>query len=111
MLKEETNHRYQLRVTDERGTQSMLHDPYAFPPLLSEFDLHLLSEGRHWNSYSKLGAQLRVVDRVEGVNFAVWAPNATGVSVIGDFNAWDPRRHAMRKHSPGHVGTVRPRPR
>ena len=100
MLKEDSNHRYQLRVADERGTQSMLHDPYAFPPLLSEFDLYLLAEGRHWNSYSKLGAQLRTVDRVEGVNFAVWAPNATGVSVIGDFNAWDARRHAMRKHIP-----------
>jgi len=103
MLKEDSNRRYQLRVADERGTQSMLHDPYAFPPLLSEFDLYLLAEGRHWNSYSKLGAQLRTVDRVEGVNFAVWAPNATGVSVIGDFNAWDARRHAMRKHIPSGV--------
>jgi 1,4-alpha-glucan branching enzyme len=103
MLKKESNHRYQIRVTDQQGTQAMAHDPYSFPTLLSEFDLHLLNEGKHWNSYQKLGAQLRAVDGVEGVNFAVWAPNATGVSVVGDFNAWDARRHSMRKHVPAGV--------
>ena len=66
-----------------------------FPPLLTDYDLYLLGEGRHWGSYSKLGAQLRTVDGVEGVNFAVWAPNATGCSIIGDFNSWDGRRHPM----------------
>ncbi|MFM8891844.1 MAG: 1,4-alpha-glucan branching protein GlgB, partial [Planctomycetia bacterium] len=61
--------------------------------------LHLLGEGRHWRSYEKLGAQLHEVDRCSGVNFAVWAPNADAVSVVGDFNAWDGRRHAMRNLS------------
>jgi 1,4-alpha-glucan branching enzyme len=94
---------YMLRVTDHRGDQTTMHDPYAFPPLLSDYDLYLLGEGKHWHAYSKLGAQLRVVNGIEGVNFAVWAPNAQGVSVIGDFNAWDARRHPMRKHIPSGV--------
>jgi 1,4-alpha-glucan branching enzyme len=94
---------YMLRVTDYRGDQTTMHDPYAFPPLLSDFDLYLLGEGKHWHAYNKIGAQLRTVNGVEGVNFAVWAPNAQGVSVIGDFNAWDGRRHPMRKHIPSGV--------
>ena len=77
-----------------------MHDPYSFPHLLSDYDLHLLNEGRHWRLYDRLGAQLRTIDGVEGVNFAVWAPNATSVSVVGDFNGWDGRRHPMRKHIP-----------
>ncbi|MGQ9576597.1 MAG: 1,4-alpha-glucan branching protein GlgB [Thermoguttaceae bacterium] len=91
---------YMLRVADEGGRRATMHDPYSFPHLLSEYDLYLLNEGKHWRLYEKLGAQLRTVDGVEGVNFAVWAPNATGVSVIGDFNGWDGRRHPMRKHIP-----------
>ena len=104
MLQKETSpSRYLLRVADERGEQTTGHDPYAFPPLLSEFDLYLLGEGRHWHSYDRLGAQIRTVDGIAGVNFAVWAPNATGVSIIGDFNSWDSRRHAMRKHIPAGI--------
>ena len=91
---------YQVRHIDRYGQQCTMHDPYAFSPLITDFDLHLLSEGRHWKSYERLGAQLRSVDGVAGVNFAVWAPNASGVSVIGDFNGWDGRRHPMRKHIP-----------
>ena len=94
---------YMLRVTDQRGDQTTMHDPYAFPPLLTDYDLHLLGEGTHWQGYDKLGAQLRTVDGVAGVNFAVWAPNAEGVSVVGDFNGWDARRHPMRKHIPSGV--------
>jgi 1,4-alpha-glucan branching enzyme len=94
---------YQLRAIDYSGEQVTMHDPYAFPPLLSEYDLHLLGEGRHWRSYEKLGAHLRTVSGVTGVNFAVWAPNAESVSVVGDFNGWDRRKHAMRKHIPGGV--------
>ena len=94
---------YMLRTTDQRGQQKTTHDPYAFEPLLTGFDLHLLGEGRHWNSYSRMGAQLRTVDGIEGVNFAVWAPNANGVSLIGDFNSWDGRRHPMRKHIPAGI--------
>ncbi len=87
---------YEIRVLGDQGEQTM-HDPYAYPPLLSELDLHLLGEGKHWQSYNVLGAQLREVDGVSGVNFAVWAPNAEGASVVGDFNKWDGRIHAMRK--------------
>jgi 1,4-alpha-glucan branching enzyme len=96
-------HRYQLKTADPRGTERTMHDPYAFPPLLTEFDLYLLGEGKHWASYQKLGAQIRTIDSVHGVNFAVWAPNATGVSVVGDFNDWDSRRHPMRKHVPSGI--------
>jgi len=96
----QTPGRYLIRLAEEGGRRVTMHDPYAFPHLLSEFDLHLLNEGRHWRCYEKLGAQLRTADGVDGVNFAVWAPNANSVSVVGDFNAWDPRRHPMRKHIP-----------
>jgi 1,4-alpha-glucan branching enzyme len=94
------SNRYLLQFADQRGNRETMHDPYAFPHLLSDYDLHLLNEGTHWHSYHKLGAQLRTVEGVEGVNFAVWAPNAASVSVIGDFNQWDARRHPMRKHVP-----------
>jgi 1,4-alpha-glucan branching enzyme len=68
--------------------------------MLTDFDFHLLGEGRHWKSYEKLGAQLRSVDGVAGVDFAVWAPNADAVSVVGDFNQWDGRCHPLEKRSP-----------
>ncbi len=93
--------RYKLRIAENGGEKKDMHDPYAFPQLLSDFDLHLMGEGTHWRCYEKLGAQLRTIDGVEGVNFAVWAPNASSVSVVGDFNSWDGRRHPMRKHIPG----------
>src|SRR5580704_1213469 len=95
-----TTDRYQLQFADERGNRATMHDPYSFPQLLSEYDLFLLNEGTHWKSYEKLGAQLRTIDGIDGVNFAVWAPNATSVSLVGDFNQWDGRRHPMRKHIP-----------
>ncbi len=91
---------YHFQIVQQDGRMVEMYDPYAFPPLLTDYDLYLLSEGTHWQSYRKLGAQLRTVDGVKGVNFAVWAPNATSVSVIGDFNHWDPRCHVMRKHEP-----------
>ncbi len=91
---------YQIEAADRHGKSVKMHDPYAFPPLLTEYDLHLLNEGKHWQSYSRLGAQLRTVDGVKGVNFVVWAPNATSICVRGDFNEWDPKRHPMRKHIP-----------
>lgn len=92
--------RYQLRIAEKGGNRTTMHDPYSFPHLLTDYDLHLLNEGRHFRSYEKLGAHLRTIDGVEGVNFAVWAPNATSISVVGDFNSWDGRRHPMRKHIP-----------
>ena len=95
--------RYELHVEDSSGQQMTIHDPYAFPPLLTDFDLHLLSEGRHYHAYNKLGAHPRTVDGVSGINFAVWAPNASGISVVGDFNCWDGRSHLMRKHVPSSI--------
>ncbi len=90
--------RYRLRV--EKNDQLMtVHDPYSFDSLLSETDLHLIGEGNHGRIYERMGAQLNEIDGVQGVNFAVWAPNARGVSVVGSFNDWDGRQHAMRKIS------------
>lgn len=72
-------------------------DPYAFPTVLSDMDLYLFSEGRLLEAYDKLGAHIRTIDGVRGVHFAVWAPNAYKVSVIGSFNMWDSRPHCMTK--------------
>ncbi|HXX24729.1 MAG TPA: 1,4-alpha-glucan branching protein GlgB [Terriglobia bacterium] len=88
--------RYRLRARYGEGNEPEFEDPYRFPPILSEFDLYLLGEGTHSRSYEKLGAHLMEVEGVRGVVFAVWAPNAQRVSVVGNFNNWDGRRHAMR---------------
>jgi 1,4-alpha-glucan branching enzyme len=87
---------YQLRWRSADGTEHTVYDPYSFGPQLSDFDLHLFSEGKHWHIYRHLGSHTRVVDAIEGVLFATWAPNAERVSVIGDFNGWDGRCHPMR---------------
>lgn len=76
--------------------------PYRFPPVLSDFDLYLLGEGNHLKLYDKLGAHPMEMEGVAGVAFVVWAPNARRVSVVGDFNAWDGRRHAMRVRGNGY---------
>ena len=89
---------YRFRGTDANGRTAEQEDPYRFGSLLSDLDLHLIGEGTHEFLYRKLGANLRVIDGVRGVHFAVWAPNAKRVSVVGDFNHWDGRRHAMRRH-------------
>jgi 1,4-alpha-glucan branching enzyme len=89
---------YLLELTDEQGRTRVVEDPYRFPPTLTDYDLHLLGEGRHYRSYEKLGAHPATVNGVSGVVFAVWAPNARRVSVVGDFNDWDGRRHPMRLH-------------
>ena len=70
-------------------------DPYQFGPVLTDFDLHLLGEGTHYRNYERLGAHIRTHQGFRGVHFAVWAPNAQRVSVIGNFNHWDGRRHPM----------------
>ena len=72
-------------------------DPYAFGPVLGPLDDHLLVEGTHRQLYERLGAQITTHEGVDGVHFAVWAPNASRVSVVGDFNDWDGRRYQMRK--------------
>jgi 1,4-alpha-glucan branching enzyme len=78
-----------------------IEDPYRFPPVLSDLDLYLLGEGTHMHLYDKLGAHPLVLEGVAGVAFAVLAPNARRVSVVGDFNSWDGRRHAMRVRGNG----------
>ena len=78
----------------------MLDDPYRFLPTLGELDLYLAGEGRHEELYAKLGAHPREMDGVEGTAFAVWAPAARSVSVVGDFNGWDGRLHPMRSLGP-----------
>ena len=88
--------RYRLRWIDEDGIESVDYDPYCFAPIVGELDLHLFREGRHLHAYRFLGAHPRVVDGVAGIGFSVWAPNAERVSVIGDWNHWDGRRHPMR---------------
>jgi 1,4-alpha-glucan branching enzyme len=90
--------RYRLRVS-RGGAQHEFYDVYSFPPVLGEIDIHLLAEGNHLASYRKLGAHPLVHEGVEGVAFAVWAPNARRVSVVGDFNRWDGRRMPMRNVS------------
>ncbi|HTX59631.1 MAG TPA: 1,4-alpha-glucan branching protein GlgB, partial [Verrucomicrobiae bacterium] len=72
-------------------------DPYRFGPVLGELDAHLIAEGTHWRLWETLGARRRCIDGVDGIAFALWAPNARRASVVGDFNGWDGRRHPMRK--------------
>jgi 1,4-alpha-glucan branching enzyme len=94
---------YFLLIVEPDGREIRLRDPYAFEPLLTSFDLHLLGEGQHHQSYEKMGAHLREVNGVKGIHFVVWAPNAQRVSVIGDFNQWDGRRHPMQRRNDGGV--------
>ncbi|WP_250125562.1 1,4-alpha-glucan branching enzyme [Chroococcidiopsis sp. CCMEE 29] len=92
---------YQLRI-QEGEHERVMYDPYAFrSPRLTEFDLHLFAEGNHHRIYEKLGAHPTEINGVEGVYFAVWAPNARNVSVLGDFNYWDGRKNQMRKGATG----------
>lgn len=97
---------YQLRIDEDNGDRMTVHDPYSFPSLFTEFDFYLFGEGNHTRIYDKLGAQIREIKGVRGVNFAVWAPNARGISVIGDFNEWDSRRHPMKKHIPNGIWEI-----
>jgi len=87
---------YQLRVRWAEGQSALVEDPYRFGPVLGELDVWLLAEGSHLRPYEILGAAPREQEGVKGTGFAVWAPNASRVSVVGDFNQWDGRRHPMR---------------
>ena len=93
---------YLLRISWPGSVQET-EDPYSFGPLLGELDLHLFSEGRHYRLADALGANAVIRDGVAGVGFAVWAPNAQRVAVVGDFNGWDSRRHPMRLRYPAGV--------
>jgi len=86
---------YELEVIYE-GESTVERDPYSFLPTLGDMDLHFAGEGSHRRLYRMMGAQIRRHEDVEGVGFAVWAPNARSVRLVGDFNAWDGRRHPMR---------------
>ena len=96
---EPAHYRLQLQLWD--GSAAEIEDPYRFPTLLSDFDLHLHGEGTNYEAYRTLGAHMTSCEGVPGVRFAVWAPNAIVVSVAGDFNGWEGRRHPMRLRSGG----------
>jgi len=87
---------YQLEFLDQDGQTRTAYDTYAFAPSISDFDLHLFGEGHHLHVYNVLGAHVMTHEGIRGVRFATWAPNAERVSIIGDFNRWDGRTHAMR---------------
>ena len=88
---------YRLKARDGGGTEWEFDDPYRFGPVLGEIDLHLIGEGTHRRLWQVLGAHVMTHQGVAGTHFAVWAPNARRVSVVGAFNAWDGRRHPMRR--------------
>jgi 1,4-alpha-glucan branching enzyme len=94
---------YRLQVTYEQGTTVELDDPYRFGRIVSDYDLHLFGEGTLRQAYDRLGAHPTTIGDVAGVHFAVWAPNAQRVSVVGDFNGWDGRVHQMRRLIPSGV--------
>src|ERR1700759_3965865 len=88
---------YLLEIVTWSGETFELSDPYSYGPILGELDMHLYKVGNHYEIYEKLGAHLTEINGHAGVCFAVWAPNAQRVSVVGDFNGWDGRTHPMRK--------------
>jgi len=87
---------YRLSWRDHCNREHIAHDPYTYEPQISDFDLHLFGEGRHLHAYRFLGAHVHEAEDSAGILFAVWAPNAERVSVVGDFNHWDGRHHPMR---------------
>ena len=97
-LPERGDIRYRLRVGSGSGQSVDIDDPYRLPSPLGDLDLYLIGEGSHHQLYERLGAHRLVHRGIDGVHFAVWAPNASRVSVVGDFNDWDGRRHPMRRH-------------
>jgi 1,4-alpha-glucan branching enzyme len=93
---EDVPEHYRLIWRDAEHREHIAHDPYCFPPQVSDYDLHLFGQGKHWHAYRFLGGRCHEVDGVAGALFAVWAPSAERVSVVGDFNRWDGRRHPMQ---------------
>ena len=92
---------YRIRARLWDGPAVEFEDPYRFPPILSDFDLHLHAEGTLYEAYNTFGAHPAEAEGLQGVRFAVWAPNAENVSLAGDFNQWDTRRHPMRRRNGG----------
>ncbi len=97
---------YKIWIENHEGVKREFYDPYQFPPLLSDFDLHLIGEGNDYQIYKKMGCHWREIEGVAGFSFAVWAPNAERVSVVGDFNSWDGRRSMMRNRGPSGVWEI-----
>jgi 1,4-alpha-glucan branching enzyme len=94
---------YRLDVEFLKGNRSSFYDCYSFMPILSDYDMYLYGQGNHFNIYDKMGAHIITHQGVKGTLFAVWAPSAKRVSVIGDFNQWDGRRHMMRNRGPSGI--------
>ena len=92
------NFPYRFRIENDLGQFYLKEDEYRFPSVLGDIDVYLLAEGNHLEMYKKLGAHVMEMNSIKGVGFAVWAPNAKRVSVVGGFNNWDGRAHVMRKH-------------
>ncbi|MDP9053984.1 MAG: 1,4-alpha-glucan branching protein GlgB [Acidobacteriota bacterium] len=92
---------YRIELEGWHGAISVIEDPYRFPPVFTEFDLHLHAEGTLYEAWHSFGAHLAEIENIQGVRFAVWAPNAEFVSLTGDFNDWDSRRHPMRLRNNG----------
>jgi len=97
---------YTLELTGHDGTQWRDRDAYSFAPVLGEVDIYLFNEGTHYDIHKKLGAHVKIINDIPGVHFAVWAPSAQRVSVVGDFNNWDGRVHQMRKLLPSGVWEI-----
>ena len=87
---------YRLRIECYNGEVRQFYDPYSFLPSISEEDVYLFNEGSHHRAYRMMGSHVRKLNDIDGVSFAVWAPNATRVSLVGDFNHWNGRYHPMR---------------
>jgi 1,4-alpha-glucan branching enzyme len=87
---------YKIRWRDGAGNEHQQHDPYRFPPILTDWDLNRFRDGQHFHAGKMLGAHACHHEGIDGIRFAVWAPNASRVSVVGDFNQWDGRCHPMR---------------
>jgi 1,4-alpha-glucan branching enzyme len=98
--------RYRLEVDYGDGGTFTIEDPYRFTPTIGDLDLHLIGEGRHEELYEKLGSHVIEHEGVRGTAFAVWAPSARAVSVVGDFNSWDAHLHAMRSMGSGGIWEI-----
>lgn len=98
LLPKKTTAAYTLQITYDNGSREEVYDPYSFPSQFTDSDLKKFASGIHYQIYEKMGAHPMTIDKVEGVLFVVWAPCAMRVSVVGDFNLWDGRRHQMKLH-------------
>src|SRR5437867_7275299 len=97
---------YRLRFTFRDGYSIEVDDPYRYGRVLTDVDLHLIGEGTHYRAHQKLGAHRLTIGSTTGVHFAVWAPNADRVSLLGDLNGWDGRVHPMRLLAPAGIWEI-----